>query len=91
MSDSPAQEYPWWVRLPLATALGATTRRRQWAYVVISLLSASACVLAVLALPLRSSTALILEVGAVGFFISAVWYLLAMRWIDTHGSWADIR
>jgi hypothetical protein len=91
MSGSTTQKYPWWVRLTLATALGATTRRRQWAYVVISLLSAAACVVAVLALPLRPSTALILELGAVGFIISAVWYLLAMRWIDTHGSWADIR
>ncbi|CAN5703175.1 hypothetical protein BH23CHL7_BH23CHL7_24900 [soil metagenome] len=40
---------------------------------------------------LRERTALILAAGAIAFVISAVWYVLSLRWVDRHGSWDQIR
>jgi hypothetical protein len=85
MPGAPAERYPWWVRLTLMA--GGRTRRGQWIYVGLSLLSAAVCAVLFVALELRTTTAVLLGVGAVAFVISAAWYLLSIRWIDTNGTW----
>jgi hypothetical protein len=87
----PLAQYPWWVRFTFFTAPGAGSRTGHRAYAGLSILLAILCVAAIMLVDLRERTALILAAGAIAFVISAVWYVLSLRWVDRHGSWDQIR
>ena len=82
----PPAAYPWWVKLCM---IGARSRRAMVAYMWLS--AAAAVLLVGLAVinagTLRASTATILWVGAAALALAVPWYWLAIRWIDSHGSW----
>ena len=70
------KDYPWWVK---ASMLGVPGRGGLWAFVVLSLAAAAACV----AYGFWDRRFFI---G--GFFIfAALPYWLTIRWVDRHGSW----
>lgn len=70
------EDYPLWVKIAI---LGVPGRGGMWAFVVLSLILAAACVACGFLDPVFFFGAL--------FIVSALWYLLAIRWVDAHGSW----
>jgi hypothetical protein len=87
MSDGTGDRlhYPWWVRV--TSMAGGRSRGGQWVYVGLSAVAAAVCAVLLMVLDLRQSTAILLALGAVGFVVSAAWYLISIRWLDRHGGW----
>jgi hypothetical protein len=72
----PREEYPWWVKLSL---WGVPNRAAAWVFVWLSVLLAVAFV----AYGFWDSRYF---VGLL-FLLAALWYWLALRWVDHNGSW----
>jgi hypothetical protein len=83
MSADFADEWPWWVKVGLARAVGKDPRTRPAAVKLLlgSLVVDLACVAAGL---LWNLSFLWL---AVAFGLGSSWTLLAIRWVDERGEW----
>jgi hypothetical protein len=76
------KHYPLWVKLSL---WGLPNKGSVWAFVGLSIFCAVASVAyAVMAGDLRFYAGLL-------FLLAALMYWLAIRWVDNHGSWDDVR
>ena len=73
----PAVRRPWWVRVGLWKISG---RSSAWLYVWLSVALALACIVAGLWDRRFFAGTLCL--------LAALWYLLAIRWVDQHGGWS---
>ncbi len=77
MENQPASPgRPWWVKVAL---WGISGRGSAWNFVWLSVALGAVCM--VYAFWNRLFAA-----GGLWFF-GAIWYLLAIRWVDRHGAW----
>jgi hypothetical protein len=74
--DRPALRRPWWVRLGL---WGISSRRFAWMFVWLSIALGVVCI----AYGIWNR---LFFAGGLSF-LAALWYLLAIRWVDRHDRW----
>jgi hypothetical protein len=67
---------PWWVKVGL---WGISSRGSAWTFVWLSVTLGVVCVL-------YGFWNRWFIAGA-AWFLAAIWYLLAIRWVDEHGAW----
>jgi len=67
---------PWWVKVGL---WGISSRGSAWTFVWLSIALGVVCMV-------YGFWNRWFSIGAV-CFLAALWYLLAIRWVDRHGAW----
>lgn len=72
-------DYPWWAKVSL---FGVSSRRGQWFFVGLSIVSAVACGVYGFWDPRFFACSVV-------FLLSALMYWLTIRWVDRYGSWPN--
>jgi hypothetical protein len=87
----PRDQWPWWVKAGL---FGASSRRTQQVWLVLSLVLGIAAIVLAFVLEITGDPVVVLIVRGgllllgLGWIAAAGAYALVIRWVDRHGSWA---